>query len=66
MASPELRHCDDDDGLDDLSEERPLPPPVDARNARPAPLCECEEPLFDDGGCSRCGHDLPEAMPEAA
>jgi hypothetical protein len=47
------------DDLSDLSEERPLPDPVDLAEARPAPRCQCPTPLADDGTCARCGHDLP-------
>lgn len=54
------------DDLSDLSEERPLPDPVDLSEARPAPRCQCPTPLADDGTCARCGHDLPEQVPEAA
>ena len=47
------------DDLSDLSEERPLPYPVDLSEARQAPRCQCPTPLTDDGTCARCGHDLP-------
>jgi hypothetical protein len=50
------------DDLSDLSEERPLPDPVDLSEARPAPRCQCPTPLADDGTCARCGHDLPQEV----
>ena len=54
----ELAHPDDD-GLDDLSDERPLPPPVDVSRARPAPTCGCPDAIVDEGYCTRCGRSRP-------
>lgn len=52
-------HRPDDDGLDDLGEEEPLPEPVDVRNARPAKRCGCPEPRRDGETCCICGRSLP-------
>jgi hypothetical protein len=60
---------DREDELSDLSDEEPLPPPIDVSHARPAKVCEGDDPLADDGVCTWCGHVLPvdsEAVPEAA
>jgi hypothetical protein len=54
------------DDLSDLSEERPLPDPVDLSEARPASRCQCPTPLADAGTCARCGHDLPGEASDAA
>ena len=54
------------DDISDLSEERPLPDPVDLSEARLAPRCKCPTPLADNGTCARCGHDLPGEASEAA
>jgi hypothetical protein len=53
-----LHRRDDDDGLDDFSEEQPLPDPVDVSRARPARMCGCDDPLADGGSCARCGHTV--------
>jgi hypothetical protein len=60
-------HRVDDDGLEDFSDEEPLAY-VDAfsEGARQAPRCECPDGYADGGTCGRCGHDLPEAVAEAA
>jgi hypothetical protein len=59
-------HAQDDDGLDDFSDEEPLPYPVDLRHARPALRCTCPSPRVDGDTCGRCGHLLPEPVAEAA
>jgi hypothetical protein len=57
----------EDDGLDDLSEEQPRPPPPDAAvlalgdGARRASPCKCSapRPAFDEPEtCAMCGHRL--------
>jgi hypothetical protein len=45
----------------DLSDEQPLPDPIDLSETRPARPCDCRRPLADDGTCARCGHDLPDS-----
>ena len=59
-------HRQDGDGLDDFSEEQPLPPPVDVRDAKPAPTCECLEPLGHDGSCVVCGRMVREGARTAS
>jgi hypothetical protein len=52
-------HRPDEDELDDLGEEEPLPYPGDLSHARPARRCECPHPRHDgDETCSICGHLL--------
>jgi hypothetical protein len=53
-----LRHPDEDE-FADLGEEEPQPDPIDMRNARPAPVCDCPKPRHDDGNCGICGRSLP-------
>ena len=62
-----LHRQDGEDGFEDFSDEEPLPPPVDVRDARPAPRCTCPSPRHDGDSetCLLCGHLLPEAVPEA-
>ena len=53
----------------DLSEELPLPPPIDVRDARPAPVRECSDAIGHAGAYVLCGHVLREdagAFPKAA
>jgi len=51
-----MAHGDD---LSDLSEERPLPDPMDLSFARPAKRCDCPVPRRDEDTCHRCGRTLP-------
>jgi hypothetical protein len=64
----DLAHRDDgEDDLSDLSDERPLPDPIDISKARPAPRCECLVPRRHDGfTCGICGWTLSGDAPEAA
>jgi hypothetical protein len=65
----DLAHSEDPDDLSDLSDERPLPPSIDVSHARPAKVCECDEPLGHDGLCVVCGRTLRDgvgALREAA
>jgi hypothetical protein len=55
-----LHRRDAEDEFADLGDEQELPPPVDLRDARPAPRCECPGARTDDGiTCCVCGHLLP-------
>ena len=50
-----------EDEFTDLSDEAPLPVPLDVSQARPAKACECPDAIGHDGACVLCGHALPEA-----
>jgi hypothetical protein len=49
----------DPDYLSDLSDERPLPDPVELSEALPAKSCDCPEPRRNEDTCHRCGRSLP-------
>ena len=64
LAYPGEAAVNDADDFSDLSEERPLPDPIDLSQARPAPRCECPEALYDAEdpyNCLVCGRLLPGA-----